>query len=72
MKYKTIKKNRFNTRAHGSYADYPIYRLDTGEEVGILECYACDVDLFINKSNEVGNIDSKPFYKNEELEELGA
>jgi len=62
MKYHTIKKNKCLTRANGSYASYPIYEHSTGVEVATLECYSCDVDMFLKRANEVGNVDFKPFW----------
>ena len=60
MKYHTIKSERWNLRANGAYATYPIYTHD-GLQVGNLECYAEAVDRNLKIANAEGKL-IPPFY----------
>ncbi len=55
MKYHTIKSERYNLRAGGAYASYPVYLHETGERVGTLESYAENVDTILKAADLQGS-----------------
>lgn len=62
MKYHTIKSERYNLRARGQYASYPIYSHLTGEREYTLECYSINLDINLKRLN---NGDDAGFFKYE-------
>lgn len=66
MKYHTIKSERYNLRAGGAYASYPVYLHETGERVGTLESYAENVGAILKKADLQGGFSGLPVYAWEE------
>ena len=67
MKYHTIKSERWNLRANGAYATYPIYNHDA-IKLGNIECYADDINARLKRADKLGTLEGSGFYatKNQE------
>ncbi len=62
MKYHTIKLERYNLRAGGAYASYPVYLHETGERVGTLETYAENVNTILKQADLQGELSGVGIY----------
>ena len=62
MKYHTIKSERYNLRAGGAYASYPVFLHETGERVGTLETYAENVDAILKAADLQGELSGVGIY----------
>jgi hypothetical protein len=62
MIWHTIKSERYNMRANGQFACYPVYSHETGERVGTLCDYAENVNHVLKVADKQGDWSGLPIY----------